>query len=384
MCVRFEICTGPVGERCNDGYQLNQNKTLCSDIDECSNGDASCEQLCENTMGSFRCSCLAGFLLSSDKVSCELNHNDTNMFYSSYDSIYRVHQHTSQLISMNGAKIVDIDVHFDKKQLYFTIEESDALYVINWNRNLNTINSVKNIGTPTRVAVDWITDNVYVIDDSRAINVCHMDAHYCIRLFECRKSERITSLAIDPLHRRLFYAARTRFHSNRAAESAVYAAYLDGSQRHPIIKYSFNIAAIACDHDSERLFYVGPARKEIWSVKYDGTENRLEIGGHGFLTKAIGIALIQNRAYVTKDGSNHIVECKLSGNKNCDALSLSADEPENLVIAHRSVQKSGKNVCAHNKCKTICTQSASGTAKCICDFGVMVEEGIACDSVVSV
>lgn len=117
----------------------------------------------------------------------------------------------TKLISTNGSKVVAIDIHVEKNLLYFTIEESNTLYVFNWIRKSNTMNSVKNIGKPSDVGIDWITENVYFIDDSRAINVCHMNTHYCIRLIVSRKSEDITSLAIDAIHYRLFYATRNRY-----------------------------------------------------------------------------------------------------------------------------------------------------------------------------
>ena len=49
---------------------------LIADINECSlEGDGFCDQGCNNTVGSFSCSCSEGFELNSDGLSCngELN-----------------------------------------------------------------------------------------------------------------------------------------------------------------------------------------------------------------------------------------------------------------------------------------------------------------------
>ena len=47
---------------------------LCSlDINECA-GDHGCHHLCNNTDGSFHCYCDPGFMLDSDRITCEGNH----------------------------------------------------------------------------------------------------------------------------------------------------------------------------------------------------------------------------------------------------------------------------------------------------------------------
>ena len=54
---------------CHSGYDLDptDNKT-CVDHDECEDG--LCTQACNNTEGSFTCSCYSGFQLNSDQRTC--------------------------------------------------------------------------------------------------------------------------------------------------------------------------------------------------------------------------------------------------------------------------------------------------------------------------
>ena len=40
------------------------------DINECSEESHNCDQICTNTVGSFKCSCADGFKLSSDGRTC--------------------------------------------------------------------------------------------------------------------------------------------------------------------------------------------------------------------------------------------------------------------------------------------------------------------------
>ncbi len=41
-----------------------------TDINECTNGQAKCAQVCTNTDGGFRCSCNEFYMLGDDKKTC--------------------------------------------------------------------------------------------------------------------------------------------------------------------------------------------------------------------------------------------------------------------------------------------------------------------------
>ena len=50
-----------------DNYLMN---VTCTDVDECEEGGANdCQQLCDNTEGSYVCSCTDGFTLA-DSSNC--------------------------------------------------------------------------------------------------------------------------------------------------------------------------------------------------------------------------------------------------------------------------------------------------------------------------
>ena len=52
--------------RCN----LNVLSAFPLDVDECLLGSHSCQQLCFNVPGSFRCGCRTGYLLEDDLSHC--------------------------------------------------------------------------------------------------------------------------------------------------------------------------------------------------------------------------------------------------------------------------------------------------------------------------
>ena len=41
-----------------------------TDIDECARGTSGCSHMCNNTMGSYICTCRTGYRLASDNHNC--------------------------------------------------------------------------------------------------------------------------------------------------------------------------------------------------------------------------------------------------------------------------------------------------------------------------
>ena len=52
-----------------EGYTLHASNNTCQDTNECSTTN-NCEQICNNIIGSYECSCIFGYSLESDLFSC--------------------------------------------------------------------------------------------------------------------------------------------------------------------------------------------------------------------------------------------------------------------------------------------------------------------------
>ncbi|KAK7489453.1 hypothetical protein BaRGS_00019252, partial [Batillaria attramentaria] len=67
-------CNNTVGSyicSCVDGYTLNADGRICDDIDECAEDTDGCGQNCNNTAGSYICSCRDGYTLSINNRTCD-------------------------------------------------------------------------------------------------------------------------------------------------------------------------------------------------------------------------------------------------------------------------------------------------------------------------
>ncbi|KAH9509835.1 hypothetical protein Btru_045371 [Bulinus truncatus] len=71
------ICNNTFGSyecSCNAGFRLNlTNQKNCTDIDECAERTALCQQRCQNTKGSYTCACSDGYTIHSDGFQCILD-----------------------------------------------------------------------------------------------------------------------------------------------------------------------------------------------------------------------------------------------------------------------------------------------------------------------
>ena len=69
-----QICQDTVGSyqcKCRSGYRLLPNKKTCVDIDECLSKPCDRKNgICTNLPGSYKCSCKTGYKLLADKKSC--------------------------------------------------------------------------------------------------------------------------------------------------------------------------------------------------------------------------------------------------------------------------------------------------------------------------
>ena len=68
-----QLCLNTMGSYscdCDPGYRLASDGFICNDIDECGENPDGCAQNCTNTEGSYTCSCRLGYSLASDDHWC--------------------------------------------------------------------------------------------------------------------------------------------------------------------------------------------------------------------------------------------------------------------------------------------------------------------------
>lgn len=355
------------------------DKKSCGDVDECTISDYPCAQKCVNNIGSFECSCHSGFALRPDKMSCKSLYDPKYIIYTVHNTIYKLQPHLEVLWQSNtSSAILDININYDRNLLYFTMEDTSALFELNVTSG--SIHVAENIGKPSDIAVDWISNNVYIIDDSTepSIHICHMGDLTCITLKTFKQRDRLKTIAVDPINKRLVYSV-LNFIVFYTPESNIFVENLDGSQSKQLaLNGVHRISAIDLDFYSKRIYFLDQERHSLWSINYDGTDKREIINKNKNIVHPIDISLFENHATILSRASNVVVQCQLYAKKECKTFQLNFNNPRNLMIVQKTRQKDNENVCENVNCSSICVAAGVGP-KCLCGYGAFVGPNRACD-----
>lgn len=364
---------------CKAGYTLAPDERKCLDIDECRELNP-CAQKCENTVGSYECSCYSEFMLKTDKLTCKADGRTKFMLFSSSNVIYNVTAMSlGEVWSSENSAIVGLDVNVEKKLIYFTMADSRTIF--EYSIDSKQVTFITDIGNPKKVAVDWITNNVYFVDRQSApsIRICHMAERICIRLLQFHQKDIVETLAVDPVNNKLFYT-NLHFIVYSSPTAVIYSTNLDGTHSNVLVHSDSHVTDIVCDPNKKILYYVELNANAVRSVNYDGSDRRTIVKENPMVNKPISISLYEDELTILNVGTNMAAKCLVYGKKECRSYTLNAYNAENVVIVQQSRQKPVINVCAENNCSMICVAAERGP-KCLCTGGTFVDPGVQCHDI---
>ncbi|XP_002024364.2 putative vitellogenin receptor [Drosophila persimilis] len=375
----------PAGAVCScfDGYRLDTDQRSCVDVNECLDGQP-CAQICENTLGGYQCQCHADFMLRQDRVSCKSLQAGATLLFSSYNEVRNLSEQPMMLQvawSANDSRIDGFDVDMERQMGYFSSEEQGVVYQVDMRRRF--IVRALAVPSPTKVAVDWATGNVYVLaggSASQEIYACSFPARMCGRILQVKTHMHLRHLAIDGYHGRLFYIAM-RLEGFGHASAELHVARLDGSHKELMLhKKDSYMTALALDPHQQQLYYLDMHSRTLERISYrtrsgTGPHRRPEmmLQKSNALKQPSGLSIYENHAYIVNLGSKEAVRCRLYGERICKSINLNVLNAQDIVVAGRSRQPMPEsNPCHHSQCHGMCILADYGY-ECMCGNQVVAE-----------
>lgn len=381
----------PAGASCScfEGYRLEADQRSCVDIDECAApaGRQPCAQMCENTPGSYQCQCYGDFMLRQDRSSCKSIESGATLLFTSYNEVRNLSEHPVMLSvawSANDTRIGGFDLDMKRQVGYFSSEEQNVIYQVDVSGKGGgdaTHMAALALASPSKMAVEWTTGNVYVINrasQQQQISVCNFWAKMCGSVVQMKSGFSVKALAVDADMARLFYAA-IRTESFGQPRSQLHMTRLDGSRRELLLRKERSyVTAIAVDPHQQQLYFVDLHSRTLEMLSYRARGKRQQMARvllqkSNALLQPTGLSLYENHAYIVNMGAKEAVRCQLYGQLSCSAINLNVMNAQDIVVAGRSRQpQAASNPCHHAHCAGMCVLADYGY-ECMCGDAVVLE-----------
>ncbi|KAK9880927.1 hypothetical protein WA026_013260 [Henosepilachna vigintioctopunctata] len=368
------ICT------CFSGFIISKdNRKKCLDVDECATGIHKCSQICTNIIGSYECSCEAGFTLS-DRSSgvCRATEGEVSLVFTNGPEIrslaLRERDEASVISDEKRIEAVDYDPkshiiywadsYYKVIKRSYMINASNGEVKVGYAQDLNMKGNAK----PTALAVDWIGDNLYWTEIDRTgsstkpkgkVMVAKTDGRYR-RAVVSVGLENPTSIVVNPQLGRMYW-------TDAGSAPKLEVSWMDGSKRRPVITEAIRQpAGLAIDYSQNHMVYwVDTKLNTIENMKYDGTDRKIVIRGEK-LKHPISLDIFESNLYwVTKDTGEIIRQDKF-GRGVPFTLKRDLTHPSGVKVYHDlRYNTSIPKYCSHSECSHLCLLVPGGK-RCGC------------------
>ncbi|CAG0878905.1 unnamed protein product [Cyprideis torosa] len=372
-------CTCPEGKT----LQPLDNRT-CTDEDECLKW-GSCDQVCKNTVGSYKCACRHGYTLSSDNRCLANDASSMRLYFCHYNTVKRMDPAGfQQEIIASAADAAGLDFHYEKSKLFWCDQDSKKVYVMPLelgspsglsrskrdDRDATELD-LSTAWKPVALAVDWVGNKLYVADSlGQKIDVFELDGrHHGIVLSHNLSSP--SDVALDPLEGLMFISDGDR----------IVRSHMDGSLTQHIIKdVIYRVLGVAVDLPSKRIFWCDSLLDLIETSDYKGENRFTVLRGSTNVPSANRITVFERFIYwtdATKQGVVKVDKFNQTGKPSpIYRMTNITQVPKGIKAVHPLLQPSTPNPCGANNgnCEHMCiisrgTEESRLGYRCACSIG---------------
>ncbi|NP_001291525.1 vitellogenin receptor precursor [Solenopsis invicta] len=382
-CTVNNFCKGmcyktPAGAvcGCQSGYRLAVDMISCEDINECELD--ICSQMCRNTIGSYECFCKDEFIIRNDKTSCKAVGPAMEFITVTDNDIrkmtHNLHSTTQLLFPLMGVRVSGLDVNAVSDSVYWSNDEFGTIKKLNI--RTNEIVTVKIVEHPQALAVDWITGNVYVNDNSHlnTIKVCNLEKGKCATLVKIQDKMKVASVIVDSINRWLFWAEISLEADHPT--SKICRTDMTGADMKIIASDLGFVRGMTIDHVKSKLYWSDDFYKTVESSNFDGSQRKVVLTLN--MNHALSISIFEQSLYFLSS-DNLLSSCKMYGKRSCEHVNIGANNVFRLFsILHISRQVPFANPCDAEYCDYMCVLKKEN-ATCICSDGESIESNSTCN-----
>lgn len=374
----------PTGPKCLcvEGFELDAEGRTCSDINECL--ENPCTQRCENSHGSFECSCFPNFMLHLNKRYCKAMGATRTVMYSSGTQVRKIRAfpfiREVFWATPRTKDIYGMAVDIPRNLLYVSSMEESAIYQIDL--QAKTFKAVQT-DRPVKLAVEWSSGNLYLVDNSGVdggqIRACNFESKRCITIVSLRKDNFIEHVEVDAREQLLFFTQETNYRDGERSTKALLSMRLDGTKMTYVRRFMPHMI-FTVDVNKRMIYFADPKAGKIMEINYEGHQERQVASGLEDIMSAgiTSLGTFQGYIMVAMVGKPFYLSCVLTRpQKNCYTSHLDVTNMGHFLIVQETIQPKLEDVCNNHRCSRVCIPTVRGP-KCVCNGGLQVPPGEKC------
>ncbi|KAB0798924.1 hypothetical protein PPYR_06804 [Photinus pyralis] len=355
---------------CFPGYQLATDGLTCDDVNECLyETDPVCSQTCNNTIGSFICGCMTGYILRPDLRSCKALGAPPTLLFANRMDIRQVSlsntKYTAILKGLHNA--IALDYHYEKATIFWSDVSMDVIRKAFINGSGITDVIKWGLESPGGVALDWVHDLLFWTDSgTRRIEVATLDGKQRA-IVTANDLDKPRAIAVHPGEALVFW-------TDWGPTPKIEKAEMDGSNRKSIVTESvFWPNGLTLDYTTNRLYWADAKHNVIESAFFDGTD-RKKIISKG-LPHPFALTLFEDAIYWTDWHTKSISTANKATGAGFRTIHSNLHFPMDIHSYHPQRQPSYKNHCGvkNGGCQHMCLPNRKSFT-CVCRMGLKINE----------
>ncbi|XP_024940882.1 low-density lipoprotein receptor-related protein 2 isoform X2 [Cephus cinctus] len=372
LSCQYKCHASPDGGVCScpEGRILGNDSRSCIDRDECSEW-GFCEQLCQNTDGSYICSCAPGYVLHGRNQCRAENTSALELLLAEDRSIWRMKatgDDVTQIAIPTGAS--GIDYYYSTNLFFWSDIKTRKVHSQSLNGNASSSDleiSLPGSWSPISIAVDWIGQKLYVVDSVvQKIDVFELNGRYHGIALGSNLTGPV-DIALDPTVGLMFIADTKQ----------VLRANMDGTSTFPIVsEAAYKVSGVAVDVITGRVYWCDSLLDYIETADYMGRGRVMVLRGAS-VPSPLRLTMFENRIFWSDSTKQAVMSVdKTQGDYSIQSI-FKAREAKAVKVLHPLAQPMVSNPCGNNNggCQHMCIVTAAGgretglAYRCACNIG---------------